>query len=153
MVEYTRGITKCYQWPKAGILLNQLRLKGLQPDLITYNALISASRACWNVALLWFLELQVDHQADAWWILLKLYSCYRGKEPAWKFPQFPFFYRDYPICEWGQVQLPLKQRSQDVITFGATMRAYEEAAEWQRALALLGELEKEVKANTVLGRL
>lgn len=52
-----------------------------------------------------------------------------------------------------QVQLPLRQSSQDVITFGATMRAYEEAAEWPKALALLGELKKDLKANTVLGRL
>lgn len=33
------------------------------------------------------------------------------------------------------------------------MRAYEEAAEWPKALALLGELKKDLKANTVLGRL
>ncbi|CAK9014291.1 unnamed protein product [Durusdinium trenchii] len=113
-------------WPRAMQLLGDFEHSGLQPDIVSLNALLAADDMDWRWALFWLDTAQRwSLQTDA----VSFSSAISTMEKAGR---------------W-LVALQLLHRSaqrriqQDIIMFNATISACEKGQQWERALAVLEE--------------
>ncbi|CAL1160414.1 unnamed protein product [Cladocopium goreaui] len=137
-VSFNAALSSCatgHQWPSALELWRQLPNLELEPDLISYNALISSCQGQWQLAL-WFLEdLQRQEMLPD---IVTLNSAMSA------------------LTSWQQVLLLFEEVSGegpqgDIISYGICLDAMAAAAQWPWAVELLEAMSKQIlRANALV---
>ena len=150
---------KSGQWEKALELFDEMK-QGLEPDVITYSALIVACATQWNKVLELFDEMKgrdlkpniVTYGAlisacgknDQWQKALEFFTELkdRGLEP-----NIIIYSSMISASPWEMAveffdELKTRGLEPDVITYNAMISAYEKAGQWEKAIEVFDEMEE-----------
>ena len=135
---YNVAINACgkgNQWQLAVFLLEDLKVRTFQPDVVTLNSLISACREQWLLALHLLHEMIQGYSVDVISFSAAIRACERAG--VW------------------QLALSLLQQMKEqmlqsnVIVHNSVLSVFSQAGEWERALLWLRNMKEQMACTTI----
>ncbi|CAK9083894.1 Pentatricopeptide repeat-containing protein At2g31400 [Durusdinium trenchii] len=123
---------KSGQWTQALVLLDLLRKRMLQEDVVLFNALISACEKCeeWQRSLLLLAELEADASLRPNVITYNAVMSSCGQGTKWDISLYLLFLMRRSLL------------SADLISYNAAISACEAGQQWQAAVHLVSEVQQ-----------